>query len=66
MQADAYLNFFLFLKMKKKGFSLSTETLVYLLIALLILIFLMFLFGEQANNFVEKLRGFFNLVNNTG
>jgi len=47
----------------KKGFSLATDTLVYLLIALLILIFMIFLFGGQANVFMEKLGGFFDLVN---
>ncbi len=44
---------------------MSTEVLVYLLIALIILAFLIFIFSDQANNFIEKLRGFFNLVNST-
>jgi hypothetical protein len=48
--------------MRTKGFAIGTETLVYIIIALIVLIFLIFIFQDQSNMFVEKIKGIFGLT----
>jgi len=56
---------FLFSKMKRKGFSLSIETLVYILLAILVLVALLFLFQDQFRGFFDSINRFFGFVNAT-
>jgi hypothetical protein len=51
--------------MRKKGFALSIETIIYFLIALIALILLLWIFQDQAENFISNIGKFFGLVNNT-
>jgi hypothetical protein len=53
---------FLFFKMNKKGFSLSIETVVYILLAILVLVAVLFLFQDQARAFFDKIEMFFGLT----
>ena len=46
----------------KKGFSLPTETIIYIIVALLVLIVLLFIFQDQAKMFFESIRKFFGFV----
>ena len=48
--------------MMKKGFSLPTETIIYIIVALLVLIVLLFIFQDQAKMFFESIRKFFGFV----
>ena len=51
--------------MKKRGISLSIETLIYFLIAIIVLFFLIWIFQDQASGFVSSVKGFLGLVNST-
>ncbi len=48
--------------MNKKGFSLSIETVVYILLAILVLVAVLFLFQDQARAFFDKIEMFFGLT----
>jgi len=51
--------------MGKKGFSLSIETIVYILLAIIVLASLLFLFQDQFRGFFDSIGRFFGFVNNT-
>jgi hypothetical protein len=49
--------------MTKKGFSLSIELVVYLLLAVIVLATLIFIFSDQSSEFFSSIGRFFKIAN---